>query len=147
MTQVSKYPLRKDVEQRMLEVFRSAISQLKSSEEIEDFLEDFLSPVEKIMLAKRLPIAVLLGKGYAYETIRGILRVTPPTIASVSIRLKYAGKGYKRIVEKIAQDGRSREFWDKIGDIIINIPHSKGASLQRQKKEYYKKKFQNRKAF
>lgn len=66
MTQVSKYPVHRDVEKRMFEIFKTTISNLKHSEEIEDFLEDFLSPVEKIMLAKRLAIAVLLAKNYTY---------------------------------------------------------------------------------
>ena len=104
MTQVSKYPVHKDVEKRMFEVLEETISHLRGTEEIKDFLHDFLSPVEKIMLAKRLSIAVLLYKGYRYKSIGGILRVTPPTIATVSMLLKYSGKGYKRAVEKIARN-------------------------------------------
>lgn len=147
MTQISKYPIHKDVEKRIFEVFRSTISDLKNSEDIEDFLKDFLSPVEKIMLAKRLSIAVLLGKGYDYRKIAGILRVTPPTIASVSISLKYSGRGYKKIVEKILNDEKKDAFWEKIEDILINVPPSKGASLARVRKEYEQNKRSKRKAF
>lgn len=148
MTQVSRYPVHKDVEKRMFEVFKGVISNLKSSEEIEDFLEDFLSPVEKIMLAKRLSIAVLLAKGYTYPSIIEILRVTPPTIATVSLSLKYSGKGYKRIVEKIMHGEKMDAFWQKIEDLLANhIPPSKGSNWSYFRSEYEKEKRKKRKAF
>lgn len=147
MTQVSRYPIHKDIEKRMFEVLRETISHLNNSMEIEDFLHDFLSPVEKIMLAKRLSIAVLLHKGYRYESIAQILRVTPPTIATVSLLLKYSGKGYRRAVEKIANGERMNAFWEKIEDVLAKIPHAKGSDWSYQRKEYGKKKRVRRKAF
>lgn len=147
MAQISKYPVHKKVEERMFEVLRETISNLKSSEEIEDFLTDFLSPVEKIMLAKRLSIAILLHKGYRYETITEILRVTPPTIATVSLLLKYSGKGYKRAVEKIALNEKMDAFWEKVGDMLSKIPNSKGSDWSYQRKEYERKKRVRKKAF
>lgn len=147
MTQISKYPVHKDVERRMFEVFKHAISHLNNAEEIEDFLKDFLSPVEKIMLAKRLSIAVLLAKGYTYPSIASILRVTPTTIAAVSLNLKYAGQGYKKMVEKVLQDEKIDAFWGKIEDVLSNIPASKGSSWVYQKQEYEKQKRANKKAF
>ena len=147
MTQVSRYPVHKDVETRMFEVLRETISQLRSSEEIEDFLHDFLSPVERIMLAKRLSIAVLLHKRYRYESIAGILRVTPPTIATVSLLLKYSGKGYKKAVEKIALNEKMNQFWEKVEDMLAKIPHAKGGDWAYQRREYEKKKRARKKAF
>lgn len=147
MTQVSRYPIHKDVEKRMFEVLRETISHLKNSEEIEDFLHDFLSPVEKIMLAKRLSIAVLLHKGYRYEAIAGILRVTPPTIATVSMFLKYSGKGYKRAVERIALNEKLNAFWEKAEDMLSKIPNAKGSDWSYQRREYEKKKRTRKKAF
>ena len=147
MTQVSKYPIHKDVEKRMFEVFKRTISSLKHSEDIDDFLEDFLSPVEKIMLAKRLSIAVLLEKGYTYPTIIRILRVTPPTIASVSLSMKYTGKGYKKIVGKLLRDEKTDAFWQKIEDVLSYIPKSKGSDWKYHRSEHEKQKRVKRKAF
>lgn len=145
MTQVSRYPIVKEVEERIFEVLTQVIADLKNSSEINDFLEDFLSPVEKIMLAKRLSIAVLLAKGYDYRQIQKILRVTPPTIASVNLSLKYTGKGYKRVVEKILAQERMAEFWQKIDDILGEIsglvpPKGRDWSYWRGKKEEEKRK-------
>jgi len=118
MTQVSKLPLTKEVEERIFAVFLKTIADLKTPQEIKDFLDDFLSPVEKIMLAKRLAIAILLGKGYDYRSVREILRVTPGTIASVNLRLKYAGVGYKKIVEKTMREQKIGRVFDKVGNIV-----------------------------
>lgn len=147
MTQISRYPVHKKVEERMFEVLEETISHLRSSEEIKDFLHDFLSPVEKIMLAKRLSIAVLLHKGYRYESIAGILRVTPPTIATVSLLLKYSGKGYKKAVEKIAKNEKMNEFWEKVEGMLSKIPNAKGSDWVYQRREYEKKKRARKKAF
>ena len=147
MTQVSRYPVHKDVEKRIFAIFKKTIADLKNSEEIEDFLEDFLSPVEKIMLAKRLSIAVLLAKGYTYPSIKSMLRVTPATIASVSVNLKYSGKGYKNVVEKILQDEKLDEFWQKMEDILSTIPPSKGSDWSYWRGKYEKEKRKKIKPF
>jgi len=147
MSQVSKYPIHKSVEKRVFEIFKSTISTLKDAQDIDDFLEDFLSPIEKIMLAKRLAIAVLLAKNYTYPSISEILRVTPSTIATVSLSLKYSGKGYKRMVQKILSDERKDQFWQKIEDILINIPPSKGTDMVYLNQKYKKEKIKKKKAF
>ena len=147
MTQVSRYPVHKKVEERMFEIFERTIFHLRNSEDINDFLEDFLSPVEKIMLAKRLSIAVLLAKGYKYPTISSILRVTSTTIATVSLSLKYSGKGYKNVVNKILRDEKIDDFWQKMDDILAKIPPSKGSDWSYWRGKYEKEKRAKKKAF
>ena len=126
MAQVSKYPISKEVEERVFEVLSEVISGLQLRSDINDFLEDFLSPVEKIMLAKRLSIAVLVAKGYDYAQIRKTLRVSPSTIAGVAISLKYAGKGYQRVVEKILKEEKMEEFFQKIDDVVNDLVPPEG---------------------
>lgn len=147
MAQVSKYPIHKDVEKRIFQILKRTISTLHTSDDIEEFLEDFLSPVEKIMLAKRLSIAVLLAKGYSYPSIISILRVTPATIAKVSLELKYSGVGYKKMVEMILRDEKIDRFWEKIEDILSHIPPSKGSDWKYHRREYEKRKREKRKPF
>ena len=147
MGQISKYPIHKSVEKRMFEIFVTTISYLKNTKEVEEFLYDFLSPVEKIMLAKRLAIAVLLAKGYRYPSIIGILRVSPATIATVSLSLKYSGDGYKKMVEKILSDEKRDNFWQNIEDVLAKILHAKGSDWKYQRQVYEKQKRAKRKAF
>ncbi len=90
-----------------------AISKLKSKEEITLFINDLLSPVERVMLAKRLAVAVLLTKGYDYKTIKDTVKVSQETISKVSITLN-ANIGYKLTIAKIAKSEANREFWEEI---------------------------------
>ena len=64
MSQVSKYPLKKAIYSYISELFFNTIVSLSDKRKTDEFLQDFLTPVEKIMLTKRLAIYDLLGKGY-----------------------------------------------------------------------------------
>jgi TrpR-related protein YerC/YecD len=138
MSQLSKLPIRRDLEDEMFDLFTSTIISLKDKKEIEDFLSDLLSPIEKMMLAKRLAIALMLEKDYTYPMIGKTLRVTPTTIASVSMQLRYAGKGYKNIVEKILSSGEYDTFWETVEDVVdstvVSKPKSKDAKKTRRRK-------------
>jgi len=137
MAQVSKYPLRKEIEERIFEVLLKTIADLKKPEEVDEFLEDFLSPVEKIMLAKRLAIVVLLGKGYDYRGIREILKVTPGTVSGVNLKLKYGGRGYKKVVEKFLGEEKIEKLFEKIDEVLFQTLPPKGRSW----KEWGRKKW------
>jgi len=104
MAQVSKYPLRKEVYDQIEVLFIETLANLTDKRILQDFLYDFLSPTEKIVLVKRLAIYILLGKGYKYEQIKAILHVSAPTIASANISYKYLGKGSKEVINKLIRD-------------------------------------------
>ena len=80
MTQVSRLPLPKKLEEQMYTLFRRVLSELHSEGDITDFLDDLLTPTEKVMLAKRLAIAFLLEKGYDQRAIHTILKVSTTTV-------------------------------------------------------------------
>lgn len=121
MPQVSKWWLSKDIEEKMFALFFQAFARLSKPVDIAKFLNDLLGPVEKIMLAKRLAIAVLLRRGYDYESIKQTLRVSSETIARVNISLNYGGEGYTMVVDEILKDRRMREFWEKIEDVLTTF--------------------------
>lgn len=148
MTQVSRKIINKGVEGRILEVFSKVISTLREPLEINDFLDDFLSPPEKIMLAKRLSIALMLAKGYSYDIICEILKVTPSTIASVNINLKYKGRGYKKIVGKILKEEQGNKFWENLEDTIKEtLPPRYGSNWTEERRKHYEEKRQRQKPF
>lgn len=120
MPQVSKRIISKDIESRMFETLWEAIAKVKSTEEVQTFLNDLLSPTEKTMMAKRLAIAALLLKGFNYESIKDSLKVSNETIAKVAVTLN-VNTGYKLVVGKIAKSETLREFWQQIERIGIRI--------------------------
>ncbi len=56
MTKVSRRYLNKELENRIIEVFLKTIVDIKTTVEAKNFIEDLLSPTERIMLVKRLAI-------------------------------------------------------------------------------------------
>lgn len=121
MTQVSKIPLKKEVYDRILEIFFKSIVDIKSSREAELFLKDFFSPTETIMMAKRLAIAILLAKNYDHRSIRRILRVSPSTISSVRKTMRYAGDGYKKFIKKIIREDSIKKFFLDLGGGVTEV--------------------------
>src|SRR3989344_7650258 len=99
MTQVSKYPVSKDVYERIFEIF----------------LKEFLTPTEQVMLAKRLSVAFLLSKDYNYREISKILRVSTGTVNRVALSYRKESH-YKMVIEEILRDERMDEFWRGVGE-------------------------------
>ena len=119
MPQVSKYPLPEEVCNRIFELLLKVITDSFSKNQARELLDDLLTPTEKVMLAKRLSIAVLLLKGYPYESILEILRVSKPTIANVNRSLKYKGTGYKKFAKRVLKEEKMAEFWKKVEDSVL----------------------------
>src|SRR3972149_5900235 len=122
MAQISKRFLDKDLEKRITSIFTRTIKDLKNELEIENFISDLLSPTERTMLFKRLAIAVMLTKGYTYETIDHVLKVSTPKIMAVSTQLKHSTRnGYKKITRKILDWENKEALLDKIEEILLTL--------------------------
>lgn len=134
---VSKRVLNEELQSKIFNVFIKTLVDLKYEDEVKDFLEDLLSPTEKIMLVKRLAIAILLSKGYTYEAIDNILKVSRPTINRVSFALRYGKSGYQKAISKIVRQEKREEFIDKIEEILIQLspPKAYGSPAYERKRE------------
>lgn len=146
MAQVSKYPIRKEVADRIFEIFVKTLINIKKKDEAEQLVSDLLTPTERIMLAKRLAIAFLLEKGYGYRTIKNILKVSSPTIASVSLARKYGNKGYKTLIGEIMKEESIKSFVDEALIKLLSLPASatKGGGVWRYLKEEVEKNKENK---
>ena len=148
MTQLSKRFLQKEVEERILDLFWTSLSSASSKEQIALFLDDLLTPTEKIMLAKRLAVAFMLMKNYDYETINERLKVSDPTIWNVRTSLSYKGKGYKMIIEKIMSKEKWEKFWQDLDHFFTQIiPPRPGTDWKEVRKKQWAKRKAKRKLF
>lgn len=150
MTQVSKYPISKDVADRIFELFLKTLIEIKNKEEAEQFISDLLTPTEKVMLAKRLAIAFLLEKGYDYRSIQQVIKVSAPTIASVNAARQYGSKGYGILITKIMKEEKLLNLFENAITTLLSAPSTlekgKGVwSYLKQQTETERKK--NKKAF
>src|SRR3989344_7744615 len=81
MPHISQKRVKRHVFKRMSDEFVKTISSLKSSSEIRGFLNELLTPTERMMLAKRLAMILMLKKGYSFLIIRRTLKLSPSTVA------------------------------------------------------------------
>lgn len=150
MSQVSKYPISKEVADRIFEILLKSLVKIKEEKEADEFISDLLTPTEKIMLAKRLAISLLLEKGYDYRTIQRIIRVSSPTITSVNIARQYGSRGYKKLILEIIKEEKIVKYFQEAVSKFLSISAQggKGSGFWRYlKQEVDEKKNQDRKAF
>lgn len=121
MTQVSKLLLSKVLEQEMHSLLRKVLADLRQDAHVGAFLDDLLSKTEKIMLGKRLAIAVLLSKGYEYRSIHRILKVGMGTIASVQYQIKNGNQGYSLVIDKLNKEEKLKSVLNSIDDTLRKI--------------------------
>lgn len=120
MARLSKVNLSKQIERQIFENFWEAISQIRDKKDIQSFLNDLLTPTERVMLAKRLAIAAMLLKGQDYATIRHFLKVSNETIAKVGVVLK-TNQGYKTVIDKIIRTKAGRQFWKEVESFLYRF--------------------------
>ncbi|KKR73183.1 MAG: hypothetical protein UU16_C0028G0005 [Candidatus Woesebacteria bacterium GW2011_GWA2_40_7] len=104
-----------------MELFVSTLANQTNNKKLSEFFDDFFSPTEKIMFAKRLAAAVLLAKNHDYQSIHEILRISPPTIAKLSLKIKYGGEGLKPVIEDIFKKEANQIVWKEI-ESLFDLP-------------------------
>lgn len=122
MAQISKRYLSWDVQNKISGTLLEAISQVKDKKEAALFVNDLLTPTERVVLAKRLAIAVLLLKGWGYDGIQNFLKVSSDTVGKVSLIVK-SNQGYRRVVDKMMRTEAGREFWRD----VVKLAHRLGS--------------------
>ena len=147
MTQVSRIPLRKEIEKRVYDIFLSSLARVHHKDQVETFIQDLLSPTEQLMLAKRLSIAFLLHKGYDQRSISRILKVSLSTVNRVSLRMQIGGVGFKKIINEIIQNEKVDEFLNKIDDFIGRLVPPKGTNWSHWRHEQWRKRINGQKPF
>lgn len=119
MPHLSKKAVKKKIFKKISADLIDAIAAAHSKNEIKAVLNELLTPTEKIMLAKRLSILVMILKGYPLRTIEKTLKVSPSTIH----RFWRASKErtYQIVVRKVKKDARREKFWERM-EMLLDLP-------------------------
>lgn len=107
MTKVSIIPLDRKIQIGIVSEFWYALGKLNRSE-IEILLKEILSPIEVIMLSKRLEILKLLTKKFKYKDIKRAIKVTEPTIAKISLVLQKSDEKINKVIDDLITDEKKR---------------------------------------
>ena len=144
MTKISRRLLDQKLEEYIFAIFLKTITDLKTPTDVKNFLEDLLWPTEKIMLIKRLAIAIMLSKDYTYDEIDHTLKVSRTTIMNVSYFLKHGQNGgYQKVVQKVLADQKKEILFDKVEELLIQLspPKIYGSPAYQRKRRLGKELF------
>ena len=143
MTQISKKPLDKGIEKQIFDQFWISLSKVNNAQESSDFFSDLLTETEKLMLAKRFTVAILIIRGRSPTQIRNIIHVSFATIGSVASWVKNAKPKTKEILSSISQEKNWETILDKIEEVFDKLPPVYGrnwSSVGKEKWERTKKR-------
>lgn len=127
-------PLRREIWERIFSLFIDTFVRIKERDKLERFIGNFFTPTERIMFAKRLAAGVMIAKGQNYLTIRRVLKLSPPTIAKMSFRVKYEGEGLNPVIEDILKDHAKQVVWEEIMSLFDMPTKGAGFGVWRKRK-------------
>lgn len=110
MPHISKVKLDRRVEKQLIGNLEVVLSRISKNEEMRVFLLSLLSSTERLMLAKRLAIVILLKEGLNDSQISNALGVTRYTVSRMELFLDSRGQGYNLALEKLNDEAALKEF-------------------------------------
>ena len=102
----------------MFEIFYEVLGRTKSKTEFFNVTDEIISPVEKIMIAKRIIIMYLILRGIDQRTICTTLKVSSATVAKFSLLLANNSHVRERLDSMVKIDGMKLLFEELISSIL-----------------------------
>lgn len=114
MTRISRRHTDKELLKESEEQLTSIIYSLTNKQEINGFLDEFLTKEEKVMLGKRLILYMLLYKGFTSSQIHDALSMSYETIRWYRHIYEMKPALFKQNIEKLIRREKAKELWSKI---------------------------------
>lgn len=140
MPQISKRRVNEKILKRIGDLLLGSVLRLKERHQAAGFLNTLLTSTERTMLAKRLSIAVLLAKGYDYNSIKDILKVSQGTVWSVRKTLSESEEGYQKVIQDILREDKIKKLFLNIEELFDFLPPKGGDWKTWGKKKWERKK-------
>lgn len=110
MPQVSKNKLSKKTEEELINNLNLVFAKINAVDEMLIFQKALMTETEKLMLAKRLAIIVLISEKLSDSEIAHILHLTRITVAKTRYFYESRGEGFKIALKKLEEQKRLEEF-------------------------------------
>jgi len=117
MTRISRIKLNDRVLKKLFWLFFEVVGKKKNVDEFNKTIYDLLSPVERVMIAKRIAVVYLLMKKIDYKTICNILKVSPSTVAKFNLLIEKSNG----IVPSFRIILRNEKITDFLEEIFLSI--------------------------
>lgn len=138
MVQISHKPLNEDIESEMYKQLWENLAKIRDPQTASHFFSDLLTSTEKVMIAKRFTIAVLLIRGKTHVDIKDTLNVSFSTIGSVASWVKNAKPKTKEFYKKLSKEKDWEVILDKIDEILEKLPPPYYSDWSTKNKEKWK---------
>lgn len=137
MPKVSQNPLPPERKKEIMDALVRTLAKINNDSLLKRFLDDLLTPTEKLMLGKRLMVAVLLQRGYSYGAVCRALKMSKTTVHLIQRELLKSGEGYKKIFDLFFRESRGQKILDAIERFLnsVTLPvKGSPASMRRWKR-------------
>ncbi|MFZ1075217.1 MAG: Trp family transcriptional regulator [Minisyncoccia bacterium] len=91
MTHVSKKKIKKPIAKDLADQFLTFLTVAHTKQDARIFANELFSQTERVMLAKRLAIVILLTRGYSFTQIESSLGVTRQTVVRIWKEMQVGG--------------------------------------------------------
>lgn len=110
MPHVSRNKLSQRQEEELLQNFNVVFSFIQNLDEMTLYLNALLSDTEKLMLAKRLAMVILIEEGLSDSEIAQALHLTRITVAKMRYFYEARGQGFKVALKKLEEKQQLDSF-------------------------------------
>ena len=94
MPHVSRIKLNKQVEDKLIDSLETVLTKASKKDEMNKFLFSLMTHTEKLMLAKRLAVVILLKEGLSQSEISRALNITRVTVNKMELLFETRREGY-----------------------------------------------------
>lgn len=117
MPHVSKHKLEPKREKQLLQSLEIVLSNISRKPEMNTFLYSLFSYTERLMLAKRLGIVLLLKEGFSETEIASALNVTRQTVYRIKQSSEFKNNGYELALKALKKDKQVNELKKMLIDL------------------------------
>ncbi len=110
MPHVSKIKLDRKIEENLIKNLGLVLTKIKKQDQMDNFLISLLTSTERLMLAKRVAIIILLKEGVPESHIASTLHVTRVTVSRLQYFWEARGKGYEIALKVLSNEKLMKEF-------------------------------------
>ncbi len=121
MTRISKYKLPQEKIEEIRNHFSHLVASLTNAKEIESFLDEFLTQEERLMLAKRLVLLMMIKRGYSPSLIQSVLHVSYESVRTYTNQLVNKSKLFQETIAALIKREKAKEFWAKVEKLLKPI--------------------------
>lgn len=133
MPRVSRYTLPHHQEKELSEQFSNFISSLRSPEQIQQFLDEFLTLEEKSMLSKRLALFIMLHERIPSDIIQAILSLSRETVRIYQQQFPFKSEIFQKTISRLHTIKKIKSFIADATEAFETIMTSKTNMKSRAK--------------